>query len=144
MGLAAPSACGNIGIAGPESRVAPEKRSSESVIRIGDFGLRSTLKEFLGALGMPANVEQCEICHKLIGSLDSPWVANEQVVCAFCWATLRIVDQTQTLKQTNIVNTAAHSPIASLLISAVTISAVAGLDGVAVFLARARAWWFHG
>lgn len=37
-----------------------------------------------------------------------------------------------------------HNPIATQLINAVTISAVAGLGGVAVFLARASASWFHG
>jgi len=93
---------------------------------------------------MLANVEQCENCGKLIGSLETPWVDNEQVVCAFCWATLRIVDQAQTVRQASIVRSTAHSPVASRLISAVTISAVPGLGGVAVFLARASARWFHG
>jgi len=36
--------------------VAAKKRSAESEIGIGDFGLRITVKEFLGALGMSANV----------------------------------------------------------------------------------------
>lgn len=56
---------------------------------------------------MPAKVEQCEICHKLIGSPETPWVHNEQVVCSFCWATLRIVDQAKTVKPTSQVKTAA-------------------------------------
>lgn len=92
---------------------------------------------------MPANVEQCEICGKSIGSLDSAWVANEQVVCAFCWATLRIVDQAKTAKQTSVNNSAARSPVASLLLNAVALSVVAGLSCVVAFLARASARWFH-
>lgn len=92
---------------------------------------------------MSANVEQCEICNKLIDNLDSPWVANEQVVCAFCWATSRIVEQAKTVKRTGIVKSTAPMPVTSVLLSAVTISAVAGMGYVAMFFARASRWWFH-
>jgi len=92
---------------------------------------------------MPAKVEQCEGCGKLIGGLETPWVNDEQVVCAYCWATLRIVGQAHTKNQTSIFKTATHSLITSELTSVFTKSAVVGLSGVAICLARVNAWWFH-
>jgi len=76
---------------------------------------------------MSDNAEQCEICHKTIGNLETPWVANEQVVCAFCWATSRIVDPSHTGKDSSDDPTAKHNEFASLLMIASTAAIIAGM-----------------